>query len=213
MTGGCGYIGSHTCVVLLDAGHNVVVLDNLSNSSIESLNRVEKICGRKPNFVQGDILNTAVLDQIFYEYDFDAVFRFAGLKAVAESAKEPLNYYAKNVSGSLTLCQKMAQAGVFNMVFSSSATVYDDPDSVPISENFPTTQPTNPYGRSKLMVENILSDLANSDSRWRIAILRYFNPVGTHKSGLIGEDPSGIPNNLLPYIRSNLLLFITRIFV
>jgi len=200
VTGGCGYIGSHTCVVLLEAGHDVVVLDNLSNSSPESLNRVEEICGRAPVFVQGDIQDRALLDRLFDENDFDAVLHFAGLKAVGESVEQPLKYYENNLAGSVNLCQAMAQAEVFTFVFSSSATVYGEPDTMPIREDFPTGSPTNPYGRSKLMVEEVLKDLAKSDPRWRVALLRYFNPVGAHESGLIGEDPKGTPNNLLPYI-------------
>jgi len=200
VTGGAGYIGSHTTLALLQAGHDVVVLDNLSNSSPESLNRVGKICGRLPTFVQGDIRDRELLDRLFYENNFDAVLHFAGLKAVGESVEQPLKYYENNVAGSVTLCQAMAQAGVFTFVFSSSATVYGEPDTMPIREDFPTGIPTNPYGRSKLMVEEALKDLAKSDPRWRVALLRYFNPVGAHESGLIGEDPKGIPNNLLPYI-------------
>ena len=200
VTGGCGYIGSHTCVALLEAGHELMVLDNLSNSSSESLNRIDKICGRMPAFLQGDIRNCNLLAQLFDEHGFDAVFHFSGLKAVGESVSQPLKYYENNVAGSLALLEAMVQANVFKLVFSSSATVYGDPVVMPIREDFSTDSPANPYGRSKLMVENILSDLANSDSRWGIAILRYFNPVGAHKSGLIGEDPNGIPNNLFPYI-------------
>ncbi|NVK02130.1 MAG: UDP-glucose 4-epimerase GalE [Oceanospirillaceae bacterium] len=200
VTGGADYIGSHTTLALLQARHDVVALDNLSNSSPESLNRVGKICGRLPTFVQGDIRDQELLDRLFYENDFDAVLHFAGLKAVGESVERPLKYYENNVAGSVTLCQAMAQAGVFTFVFSSSATVYGEPDTMPIREDFPTGIPTNPYGRSKLMVEEALKDLAKSDRRWRVALLRYFNPVGAHESGLIGEDPKGIPNNLLPYI-------------
>lgn len=200
VTGGCGYIGSHTCVVLLEAGYDVVVLDNLSNSSRASLSRLETICGRAPVFVHGDIRDRALLDRLFNENDFDAVIHFAGLKAVGESVEQPLKYYENNVAGSVTLCQAMAQAGVFTFVFSSSATVYGEPDIMPIREDFPTGIPTNPYGRSKLMVEEVLKDIAKFDPRWKVALLRYFNPVGAHKSGLIGEDPKGIPNNLLPYI-------------
>lgn len=200
VTGGAGYIGSHTTLALLEAGHEVIVLDNLANSSLESLRRVEAICGKKPTFIEGDILDRTLLDSIFTQHSISAVLHFAGLKAVGESVQQPLAYYENNVSGSVVLFQAMAAAGVFNLVFSSSATVYGEPKQMPISEDCPTGTPTNPYGRSKLMIEEILRDLALSEPRWSIALLRYFNPVGAHKSGLIGEDPNGIPNNLLPYI-------------
>lgn len=200
VTGGAGFIGSHTALILLQAGHNVVVLDNLCNSSVETLNRVSQLIGRKPVFVQGDIRDCEMLDRLFLKHSVDAVLHFAGLKAVAESVAQPLRYYDNNVHGSQVLLQACADAGVFNFVFSSSATVYGEPAQMPISEACPVGQPTNPYGRSKLMVEEMLRDVAASDPRWRIAILRYFNPVGAHKSGLMGEDPNGIPNNLLPYI-------------
>jgi UDP-glucose 4-epimerase len=200
VTGGAGYIGSHITLSLLQAGFEVVVLDNLSNSSAESLSRVAKIAGRAATFIQGDIRDSALLGRLFTQHTVDAVLHFAGLKAVGESVSQPLRYYDNNVHGSQELLQAMADAGVFNFVFSSSATVYGEPAQMPISEDCPVGQPTNPYGRSKLMVEDILRDLAVSDPRWRIAILRYFNPVGAHESGLIGEDPNGIPNNLLPYI-------------
>lgn len=200
VTGGAGYIGSHTTLALLEAGYKVVVLDNLCNSSAESLRRVERICGTAPTFVEGDIRDAALLDSLFATHRVDAVLHFAGLKAVGESVQKPLQYYENNVAGSVTLCQAMARAGVFRLVFSSSATVYGEPAQMPIREDFPTGVPTNPYGRSKLMVEEILGDLARSEPRWSIALLRYFNPVGAHQSGLIGEDPNGIPNNLLPYI-------------
>lgn len=200
VTGGAGYIGSHTTLALLEAGHEVIVLDNLANSSLESLRRVEAICGKKPTFIEGDILDRTLLDSIFTQHSISAVLHFAGLKAVGESVQQPLAYYENNVSGSVVLFQAMAAAGVFNLVFSSSATVYGEPKQMPISEDCPTGVPTNPYGRSKLMIEEILRDLALSEPRWSIALLRYFNPVGAHKSGLIGEDPNGIPNNLLPYI-------------
>jgi len=200
VTGGVGFIGSHTALILLQAGHNVVVLDNLCNSSVETLNRVSQLIGRKPVFVQGDIRDCEMLDRLFLKHSVDAVLHFAGLKAVAESVAQPLRYYDNNVHGSQVLLQACADAGVFNFVFSSSATVYGEPAQMPISEACPVGQPTNPYGRSKLMVEEMLRDVAASDPRWRIAILRYFNPVGAHKSGLMGEDPNGIPNNLLPYI-------------
>ena len=200
VTGGAGYIGSHTTLALLAAGFEVVVLDNLCNSSPESLHRVERICGTAPVFVQGDIRDRALLDELFASHKIAAVLHFAGLKAVGESVQKPLDYYENNVAGSVTLCQAMAAAEVFRLVFSSSATVYGEPTQMPIREDYPTGLPTNPYGRSKLMVEELLRDLAHSDPRWSIALLRYFNPVGAHVSGLIGEDPNGIPNNLLPYI-------------
>ena len=200
VTGGAGYIGSHTTLALLEAGYEVVVLDNLANSSLESLRRVERICAKAPTFIEGDIRDRALLDSIFSRYSIAAVLHFAGLKAVGESVQKPLAYYENNVTGSVVLFQAMAAAGVFNLVFSSSATVYGEPKQMPISEECPTGVPTNPYGRSKLMVEEILRDLSISESRWSIALLRYFNPVGAHGSGLIGEDPNGIPNNLLPYI-------------
>ncbi|WP_022967485.1 UDP-glucose 4-epimerase GalE [Denitrificimonas caeni] len=200
VTGGAGYIGSHTTLALLEAGHEVIVLDNLANSSLESLRRVESICAKAPTFIEGDIRDRALLDSIFSRYSIAAVLHFAGLKAVGESVQQPLAYYENNVSGSVVLFQAMAAAGVFNLVFSSSATVYGEPKQMPISEKCPTGIPTNPYGRSKLMVEEVLRDLSISEQRWSIALLRYFNPVGAHRSGLIGEDPNGIPNNLLPYI-------------
>lgn len=200
LTGGAGYIGSHTTLALLQAGYDVVVLDNLCNSSDESLRRVAQITGRCPVFVQGDIRDKDLLEKLLREYAVGAVLHFAGLKAVGESVAQPLRYYGNNVHGSQVLLQAMADAGVFNFVFSSSATVYGEPAEIPISEACPVGQPTNPYGRSKLMVEDMLRDLAVSDPRWSIGILRYFNPIGAHESGRIGEDPSGIPNNLLPYI-------------
>jgi UDP-glucose 4-epimerase len=200
VTGGAGYIGSHTTLSLLEAGFDVVVLDNLSNSSVESLSRVQKIAGRAATFIQGDIRDSALLERTLSEHAVDAVLHFAGLKAVGESISQPLRYYDNNVYGSQILLQAMADAGLFNFVFSSSATVYGDPAQMPISEVCPVGQPTNPYGRSKLMVEDMLRDLAVSDPRWCIAVLRYFNPVGAHESGLIGEDPNGIPNNLLPFV-------------
>lgn len=200
ITGGAGYIGSHTVVELLKTNHDLIVLDNLSNSSVESLSRVGRITGRAPAFVHGDIRDRALLDKMFADNPISAVLHFAGLKAVGESLLEPLSYYDNNVIGTLTLCQAMASAGVFTLVFSSSATVYGEPAVVPIDESMPLGAPTNPYGRSKLMIEEILADLAKADNRWRVALLRYFNPVGAHDSGLIGEDPDGIPNNLMPYI-------------
>jgi len=200
VTGGAGYIGSHTTLALLLAGFDVVVLDNLCNSSAESLFRVAQIAGKAPVFIEGDVREHIVLDRLFAEHSVDAVLHFAGLKAVAESVSQPFRYYGNNVHGTQVLLQAMANAGVFNFVFSSSATVYGEPAEMPITESCPVGQPTNPYGRSKLMAEDMLRDLAIADPRLRIAILRYFNPVGAHESGLIGEDPNGIPNNLLPYI-------------
>ena len=200
VTGGAGYIGSHTVLELLQAGHDVVVLDNLCNGSLEALRRIQAIAGRSLQFVQGDIRDRALLDQLFAQQQVDAVVHFAGLKAVGESVRQPLDYYACNVAGTLNLCQAMADAGVFQLVFSSSATVYGDPAQVPVDESCPVAEPTSPYGRSKLMVEHLLHDVQRADTRWSIAILRYFNPVGAHPSGLIGEDPQGVPNNLLPYL-------------
>lgn len=199
VTGGAGYIGSHTVVELLAAGHEPVILDNLCNSKAAVLDRLEKICGRRPLFVQGDVRDKVALRQLFGSQAFDAVIHFAGLKAVGESVEMPLAYYDNNVSGSIALFEVMAEAGVRNVVFSSSATVYGDPHAVPIKEDFPLSV-TNPYGRSKLMIEEVLRDVARADAGWRIALLRYFNPVGAHASGLIGEDPAGIPNNLMPYV-------------
>ncbi|MCF1438993.1 MAG: UDP-glucose 4-epimerase GalE, partial [Shewanella sp.] len=184
ITGGAGYIGSHTAVELLNAGANVVVLDNLSNSSMESLKRVEEITGKSVTFYQGDILNKGLLKKLFNDHDFEAVIHFAGLKAVGESVSQPLRYYENNVTGTVILCQVMAEHNVKNLAFSSSATVYGDPASLPITEDFPTGA-TNPYGQSKLMVENILADLHHADPSWNIARLRYFNPVGAHASGRI----------------------------
>ncbi|HEX7386075.1 MAG TPA: UDP-glucose 4-epimerase GalE [Castellaniella sp.] len=200
VTGGAGYIGSHTVLELLSGGQDVLILDNLSNSSQESLRRVGELTGRTARFVQGDIRDRALLDHLFSHTSITAVVHFAGLKAVGESVREPLRYYENNVAGSITLCEAMEAAGVRRLVFSSSATVYGDPDQVPIAETCPTGTPTNPYGGSKLMVEQILQDLAHADPRWSVALLRYFNPVGAHASGRIGEDPQGIPNNLLPYV-------------
>ena len=200
ITGGAGYIGSHTLIELLSTGHDVVVLDNLCNSSQESLRRVEQITEKKIQFIHGDIRDRVVLDRLFNTHKIDAVMHFAGLKAVGESVQNPLDYYDNNVTGSLTLCQAMAAAQVFRLVFSSSATVYGEPEHMPIAETCPVGIPTNPYGYSKLMVEQILKDLVISDPRWSVALLRYFNPVGAHVSGMIGEDPNGLPNNLTPYI-------------
>jgi UDP-glucose 4-epimerase len=199
VTGGAGYIGSHTCVELLAAGHEVVVVDNLSNSRIEALQCVKKITGKHIPFVIADLNDRVALRKIFSTYSIDAVIHFAGLKAVGESVANPLLYYHNNLSGSIALFETMTEFGVKRLVFSSSATVYGDPHIVPIQEYFPLSA-TNPYGRSKLMIEEILQDLMVSDPSWRIALLRYFNPVGAHESGLIGEDPNGIPSNLMPYV-------------
>jgi len=200
VTGGAGYIGSHTVVELLQANVDVVALDNLVNSSVESLKRAEVITGRTVRFVEGDVRDSVLLARIFADDQFDAVIHFAGLKAVGESVAKPLDYFDTNVGGTVALCRAMSDAGVFRLVFSSSATVYGEPAVMPIREDFPTGTLTNPYGRSKLIVEEMLADLARSDPRWSVALLRYFNPIGAHPSGLIGEDPRGIPNNLLPYI-------------
>lgn len=199
VTGGTGYIGSHTVVQLLEAGNQVVILDNLCNSKREVVNRIEQITGKRPDLVIGDIRDRATLRSLFANQTIDAVIHFAGLKAVGESVAEPLKYYDNNVSGSVVLFEEMARANVKTLVFSSSATVYGDPGVVQYTEDLPL-KPVNVYGRTKLMVEDILRDLKKSDPAWRIALLRYFNPAGAHKSGLIGEDPSGIPNNLMPFI-------------
>jgi UDP-glucose 4-epimerase len=199
VTGGTGYIGSHTVVELLAAGSELLIIDNFGNSKPAVLDRIERISGRRPLFLQVDIRDRAGLEQVFRTHSIEAVVHFAGLKAVGESVAQPLRYYDNNVHGSLVLFETMAAHGVKRLVFSSSATVYGDPHAVPIREDFPL-QATNPYGRSKLMVEEILRDVAKSDPEWRIALLRYFNPVGAHRSGLIGEDPNGIPNNLMPFV-------------
>lgn len=200
VTGGAGYIGSHTCLELLEAGHRVTVIDNLCNASHESIRRVEQLTGRSITFFEADLLDEQGLTEVFRQVaDADAVIHFAGLKAVGESVEKPLLYYQNNISGTLNLCRVMQDFDIKNIVFSSSATVYGDPASVPITENFPLSC-TNPYGRTKLMIEEILRDLAVPDPQWNIALLRYFNPVGAHKSGQIGEDPNGLPNNLMPYI-------------
>jgi UDP-glucose 4-epimerase len=199
VTGGAGYIGSHTCLELLNAGYQVVVLDNFSNSKIDSIKRVEQITGKKIIFIEGDVRDRDCLSTIFTGHSISAVIHFAGFKAVGESVKLPLMYYDNNVAGSVALAEVMAEYGVKRIVFSSSATVYDAPGDKQIQENFPL-KPINPYGQSKLMVEQILQDLAASDSEWKVSVLRYFNPVGAHESGLIGEDPNGTPNNLMPYV-------------
>ena len=200
VTGGAGYIGSHTCVELLNAGFTPIIVDNLCNSSVESLQRVATITGKAvPTFYEGDIRNAELLDNIFQTHSIDSVIHFAGLKAVGESVEKPLAYYDNNVTGTIQLLQAMQRHQVKCIVFSSSATVYGDPHTTPIQEHFPLSA-TNAYGRSKLMIEEMLGDLYRADPAWKIALLRYFNPVGAHSSGLIGEDPQGIPNNLMPYI-------------
>lgn len=199
LTGGAGYIGSHTIIALQEAGHNVFVIDNLSNSSMEAIRRVEHITGKSVVFYKEDIMNKPVLEKVFKAHTFDAVIHFAAFKAVGESVSKPLKYYHNNISGTVSLLEVMSEYNVKNIVFSSSATVYGDPEKVPIDETFPLSA-TNPYGRTKLMMEEILKDLFLSDKEWNVVILRYFNPVGAHKSGTIGEDPNGIPNNLMPYI-------------
>lgn len=200
ITGGTGFIGSHTVVELLQAGHQTIILDNLSNSDTRILSRIQKICGKEPIFYQGDIRDKALLKQIFTRHAIDGVIHFAALKAVGESVQQPLNYYDNNLTGTLTLLQAMSDAQVFQFIFSSSATVYGNPQTVPIKETDPTGDTTNPYGTSKHFIERVLQDLHHSDPRWKIVLLRYFNPIGAHPSGLIGELPNGIPNNLLPYI-------------
>jgi len=199
LTGGVGYIGSHTAVVLIEAGYEVVLYDNLSNSRLEVLERIEEITGKRPHFVEGDVRDRERLQQTFADHSIESVIHFAGLKAVGESVSMPLEYYDNNIHGTLVLCAAMREAGIKKIVFSSSATVYGDPHTVPIQEHFPLSV-TNPYGRSKLFVEELLRDLHRSDPQWSVALLRYFNPVGAHSSGKIGDNPNGIPNNLMPYI-------------
>ncbi|WP_234496535.1 UDP-glucose 4-epimerase GalE [Vibrio maritimus] len=200
VTGGVGYIGSHTCVQMIEAGIEPIIVDNLCNAKVEVLSRIELLTGKQPTFCEGDVRDEAFLDSVFEAHDIHAVIHFAGLKAVGESVAKPLEYYDNNVNGSLVLARCMRKASVKRLVFSSSATVYGDPQSVPITEDAPTGATTNPYGRSKYMVEECLRDLFNVDKEWSITLLRYFNPVGAHPSGSIGEDPQGIPNNLMPYI-------------
>ncbi len=199
VTGGTGFIGSHTCVALLEAGHDVVVLDNLCNSDAAVIKRIGQICDREPVFIEGDIRDGAMLKRLFNEHPVTAVMHFAGLKAVGESMHQPLAYYENNIGGTLNLLMAMGHAGVRTMVFSSSATVYGNPASVPITEDFPRST-TNPYGATKLVIEDMLADLFWAEPNWRLARLRYFNPVGAHESGLIGENPRGVPNNLMPFI-------------
>ena len=199
VTGGAGYIGSHTVILLIEAGYNVIVFDNFCNASHESIRRVEKITGEKITTIEGDIRNKNDLHDVFNRYAIDAVIHFAGLKAVGESVEKPLTYYDNNVYGTVALCEVMAEHHCKSIIFSSSATVYGDPATTPITEEFPTSA-TNPYGRSKLFIEEILRDLFVSDPEWKIILLRYFNPVGAHPSGTMGEDPNGIPNNLMPFI-------------
>lgn len=199
VTGGAGYIGSHTCVELLNAGEEIIVLDNFVNSKPEALNRIKTITGKDFRFYEADLLNKEAIDKVFAENSIDAVIHFAGLKAVGESVMQPIRYYHNNITGTLNLCNVMQAHNVKKMVFSSSATVYGTPKTVPIDETFPLST-TNPYGSTKLMIEQILRDIYTADNEWSIALLRYFNPIGAHKSGLIGEDPNGIPNNLMPYI-------------
>ncbi|WP_341937648.1 UDP-glucose 4-epimerase GalE [Marinimicrobium sp. C2-29] len=200
VTGGAGYIGSHVCVELVNAGYQPVIVDNLSNSKREAVNRIARICDVEPVFYELDLNNREGLLEVFKKHRFGAVMHFAGLKAVGESSQIPLTYYRENVGGTLTLAEVMTETGQGKLIFSSSATVYGDPETVPIDESFPTSA-TNPYGRSKLIIEEILRDLAAApDNQWNISLLRYFNPAGAHESGLIGEDPAGIPNNLLPYV-------------
>ncbi|QER40975.1 UDP-glucose 4-epimerase GalE [Acinetobacter suaedae] len=200
VTGGAGYIGSHTCLELLNAGHEVIVFDNLSNGSGESLRRVEKLANNSLDFVQGDIRCQDELDRVFQNYQIDAVIHFAGLKAVGESQQIPLTYFDHNIAGSIQLFKSMQKAGVFSLVFSSSATVYGELNPSPYQEDMPLSLPNNNYGYTKLVIEQMLEKMALADARWSIALLRYFNPVGAHKSGQIGEDPRGIPNNLMPYV-------------
>lgn len=200
VTGGAGYIGSHTCVELQNAGYDVVVLDNLSNASEKSLQRVEALTGKPVTFYKGDILDRDILNKIFAEHKIDCCIHFAGLKAVGESVAKPWEYYNNNIAGTLTLVEVMRQNGCKNIIFSSSATVYGDPAEIPITENCPKGQCTNPYGWTKSMLEQILTDIQKADPEWNVILLRYFNPIGAHKSGTMGENPNGIPNNLMPYI-------------
>jgi len=212
VTGGAGYIGSHTCVELLQAGYEVIIVDNLKNSKVEALERIKQITGKELTFYQVDLLDRARLKEVFERHQIDSVIHFAGLKAVGESVSIPLHYYHNNITGTLVLCELMQEFGVKKLVFSSSATVYGAPASVPITEDFPLST-TNPYGTTKLFIEQILRDLYVSDNTWRIVLLRYFNPIGAHKSGRIGEDPHDIPNNLLPYIAQVAVGKLEKLFV
>ena len=200
VTGGAGFIGSHTCVELLEAGYEVVVVDNLYNASRKSMDRIEQITGKKPTFYEADILDREALNKIFEKEQIDSVIHFAGLKAVGESVAKPIEYYYNNIAGTLVLCDVMRKHNVKNIVFSSSATVYGDPAFIPITEECPKGKITNPYGQTKGMLEQVLEDIHVTDPEWNVILLRYFNPIGAHKSGLIGEDPKGIPNNLVPYV-------------
>ncbi len=200
VTGGAGYIGSHTCVELIQAGYEVVVLDNLSNSSEQSLDRVEQLTGKRPTFYQGDILDRYILNTIFEQETIESCIHFAGLKAVGESVAKPWEYYQNNIAGTLVLVDVMRQHNCKNIIFSSSATVYGDPAEIPITEECPKGQCTNPYGWTKSMLEQILSDMQKADPQWNVILLRYFNPIGAHKSGIMGENPNGIPNNLMPFV-------------
>lgn len=200
VTGGAGYIGSHTCVELLNAGYEVVILDNLYNSSRKAVDRIEEITGKSVTFYEDDMLDADAMEKLFTKEQIDCVIHFAGLKAVGESVAKPLEYYKNNIQGTLTLVEAMRKHGCKNIIFSSSATVYGDPAFVPITEECPKGTPTNPYGWTKSMLEQILTDLHTADEEWNVILLRYFNPIGAHKSGKIGEDPKGIPNNLLPYV-------------
>ena len=200
VTGGCGYIGSHTCVELLNNNYDVIIVDNLCNSKEETIKKIESITNKKVKFYKGDVCNKELLDKIFNENDIDAVIHFAGLKAVGESVEKPLLYYRNNIDSTLSLCEVMNKFNCKKIIFSSSATVYGDPVKLPITEDMPVGNTTNPYGTSKLYIEGMLKDLYISDNEWSVIILRYFNPIGAHESGLLGEDPNGIPNNLMPYI-------------
>lgn len=199
VTGGMGYIGSHTCIQMIDAGMTPIIFDNLYNSKSSVLDRIEEVSGQRPIFIEGDVRDKGALDKVFSQYDIESVIHFAGLKAVGESVSKPLEYYDNNVNGSYVLVSAMRDAGVKSLIFSSSATVYGDPASTPILENFPTSA-TNPYGRSKIIVEECLTDFQQANPDWSITLLRYFNPVGSHPSGRLGEDPQGIPNNLMPFV-------------
>ena len=200
VTGGTGYIGSHTCIELIQQGHQVVVADNLSNSNPVVLDRIQTIAGQRPEFYELDVCDDAAVDTLFHKEQFDAVIHFAALKAVGESVEQPLRYFQNNIGGLLTICAAMERYGVNRLIFSSSATVYGVPDHVPVNETAPATRATNPYGTTKVVGEQILTSLAEANPEWKITLLRYFNPVGAHPSGLIGEDPKGVPSNLLPYV-------------